>query len=213
MSKYKTIPSLLTKSQMREQFLNEWAKPICNKVLSDLTDIKCCVVAIGQYYSDEATNAIHAKIFPSLKDFSSFKDLFSQDIYKDNFYNYKNKTFLSFNKILQEFSDKNIFLSENLSMIYAFEEYCEMSHQDEDYDKRYYPYAVIDRESCTIIGKKIKEEKKITMSYDDLISKLNSIIEIDNNKIKIGYNTFKVKDPVQEKQYILYNFINEFIGE
>lgn len=59
-----------------EYCVNAWFKPVATEFFNLEKDIKCVVVAVAQYWNDEADDAVHTAILPLSEEFTSWQDCF-----------------------------------------------------------------------------------------------------------------------------------------
>lgn len=151
--------------KFRDDYINNHFLKSAKNIFNDHEDVNSIVLCLAQYWDDEASDAVHAKLIPSsfTSSFSSWEDLF--DPKKNIVLKSKKleitKSYIS--KYSPFFTEKYElpYLDNDETMIQAFGSFCkEGSSQEDDHFDCFTPYAIAIRDENYPNGIKLKTFEK-----------------------------------------------------
>jgi hypothetical protein len=146
--------SKLEMLELREKIINHGILPIVKLVFDKYDRIQSAMLLVGQYWDDEAHDAVHNQIIFSIlpTPIPNLELEYSDDYDAINLEGLPSLDEI-YNSIenLWEFEDEEYSWYDNGNAIPAFAAYCkEGCHQDMDYLEAYSPYAVFRRKEGSI---------------------------------------------------------------
>lgn len=125
-------------AELRDKCMRERFAPLAKEMFARMPDVQCIAYTIGQYYCDEAEDAVHEEVATFLERDPKWPDAFDQEADDAR----KAKAFGEHPYGYHEFAFELPMLDDNSSAITAFASYCrELGDQDQPFTDSHVVYA------------------------------------------------------------------------
>ena len=125
-------------AELRDKCMRERFAPLAKEMFARMPDVQCIAYTIGQYYCDEAEDAVHEEVATFLERDPKWPDAFDQEADEAR----KEEAFASHKHGFFGFAFDLPMLDVNSSAITAFASYCrELADQDQPFAESHVVYA------------------------------------------------------------------------
>lgn len=125
-------------AELRDKCMRERFVPLAKEMFARMPEVQCIAYTIGQYFCDEAEDAVHEEIATFLERDPKWPDAFDQEADEAR----KERAFATHVEGFDEFVDNLPTLDENSSAITAFASHCrELGDQEQPFTESHVVYA------------------------------------------------------------------------
>lgn len=129
-------------AELRDKCMRQRFAPLAKEMFARMPDVQCIAYTIGQYYCDEAEDAVHEEVATFLERDPKWPDAFDQEADEAR----KEEAFASHKHGFFGFAFDLPMLDVNSSAITAFASYCrELGDQDQPFAESHVVYALARR--------------------------------------------------------------------
>jgi hypothetical protein len=127
-----------TSAELRDKCMRERFVPLAREMFARMPEVQCIAYTIGQYFCDEAEDAVHEEIATFLEREPKWPDAFDQEADEAR----KERAFATHVDGFDEFVDNLPTLDDNSSAITAFASHCrEPGDQEQPFTESHVVYA------------------------------------------------------------------------